>query len=184
MSGPKQSDYDKQSRITDSQLSIANENQAAATADRKRRDDLTKPAIDFNSAAIKDPKSLTTAIAPIISNITDSAKKGKESIYESMSPGQGRELALSNVDRGVRDSTASAKSNVFLQAFDKLANIGSGIGSFSLQETGASLNANQGAAQTNDMVIKDKAAQKASTMGFLGSLAGAGGAAVSGRFLK
>jgi len=181
MGGPGK-ELQSQSKIADSQVRVSEEELANSREDRKRREDLMQPAIDFNKkVAGGDKGSLLTAVAPMISEITKGRAQSKEAIYEGVPAGVGRDVALAQNETGTRDAIASTKNSTFLAALDKLANIGSGIGSFSLQELGAGITSSSAAANTNQSVIQAKSAAKASTMGFLGQLAGAGGAAFAGR---
>lgn len=181
MGGPSK-ELVSQSKIADSQVQVSQEELAQSREDRKRRDDLLQPAIDFNKkAASGDKESLLTAVAPLISEITKGRAQSKEAIYESVPAGVGRDVALAQNETGARDAVAATKNNTFLASLDKLANIGSGLGSFSLQELGAGITSSSNAAQTNDSVIKAKSAEKASTLGFLGQLAGAGATGFAGR---
>ncbi len=185
MSGPSKSQIATQNSITQQQLDLARRQDSAATEDRNARIDLMKPAIDFNKAiAGGDQQSLFTAAAPMISEITKASKQSKEAAYDNVPAGAGRDIALAMNDRSTRDAVAGTKNNLFNSAFDKLANIGSGLGSFSLNETGAAISGFGSAANTNQSAMQASAAKKASTMGFLGQLAGAGGSALSGGFAK
>lgn len=168
--------------ITQQQLDLAKEQQKNAEQDRAQRIELTQPAIDFNKAiASGDKQSMMTAIAPMLAQITGAGKAAKENIFEGTAPGAARDVSLASVDRGVQSDIAGTVNNTFLGSLDKLANIGSGVGSFSLNEIGAALSGFGGAAGTNRDIMQAESAKKASTMGFLGNLAGAAGTAYAGK---
>lgn len=163
----------QQNAITSEQLAIEQQQVDASNQDRAQRLALMDPAIQFNKALTSgDRATAMAALAPALAPIDAATKANKEAIWES-APGAARDVALQQNDAAGRTAVASTESNSFLSAFDKLANIGSGIGSFSLSEIGAGISAGSAASQSNQAVMNAQAQQKASTMGFLGSLAGA-----------
>lgn len=171
-----------QSAITQQQLDVEKQQLQESEVDRAQRIALQKPAVDFNTALTSgDRTAAMSALAPALAPVAQATKANKEAIWESQPPGAGRDVALQMNDASGRDKTASLQSNSFLSAFDKLANIGAGVGSFSLQELGAGLTAGGQASSSNQSVINAEQQRKSSQLGFLGELAGAGGAAFAGR---
>lgn len=149
---------------------------ASAEAYRKQMDEYLKPAIEYNRVlATGNKDAAMTASAPLISGITSASRANKEAIYDNVPAGAARDFALASNDLTTRSNVAATLSQKFIEAQDKLANIGSGLGSFSLQTLGSSLRGAEGAANTNSTVMQAEQQRKASTMGFLGGLAGAGG---------
>lgn len=176
------SDAEKaQTQISQQDLALQKEMFEQSKADTAQRQALMQPAIDFNKAITSGDKgSLMTAAAPYISQITGAGKKAREDIFESTSPGAARDVALADVAKSTRAGGASTINQLMLEAPDKLANIGSGIGSFALNEAGAAIQGGQGASAANQAIMQAESAKKASTMGFIGELAGAGGTALAG----
>lgn len=178
------------SRASDSQLANANSQTAIAQqqnynseADRAARDKAQAPAIGLYTALTSgDPHAALTAASPLIAPISQGYQAAKDSIFNNIAPGAGRDAALANLNIQKNAATSGIFASQTAGAYDKLANIGSGLGAFSLQDIGASLNAFGGATKSNDSVMQAQAANKASTMGFLGQLAGAGGAVGAAKF--
>lgn len=180
MGGPSDSSLRQQQQITNEQLQISEEEFRASQADQARRNALMQPAIDFNKALTSgDRTQAFSAMAPVISNISEATTNATGAIREELPPGAAREALIADTERGGKSAVASALSNAYTGAFDKLANIGAGLGSFSLQEVGAAISGGNAASNANQVRIQAGEQEKASTMGFLGELAGAGGAIAS-----
>jgi len=95
---------------------------------------------------------------------------------ESMLPaGPIRDSAIARLERERAANLGNLYTSQIVSSLDKLANLGSGFGSFSLNEVGAGLRAYEGASQTNANLMQAQAAGKQATMGFLGDLAQTGG---------
>ncbi len=180
MGGPSKNDYKRSEDITTSQVNLGKDQLAFAKQDRDQMQAAIKPALDFNKGVTTDQKSLLIAMAPLLSQITRGAAASKESVYDAVPRGPARDLALAEVERGKNDSIAATKNNTFMTALDKLANIGSGLGSFSLQETGAGLSGLSAGMNSNNSLMQAKAAKKAAAMAPLTALAGGVGGAIGG----
>lgn len=184
MGGPSKSDIAKTQAITDQQIKLGNDQLAASTADKAKMDAAIQPALDFNTNVTKDPQSLLVAMAPLLTNITRAKAQSKEAIYDSVPRGPARDLALAQNERAAADDVAVTKNTTYTSALDKLANIGSGLGSFSLQETGAGLSGLSSGVASNNDVMQVKAQKKAAALAPLTALAGGAGAAIGGSFFK
>lgn len=178
MGGPSKAET-AETKIAEKQTAIADQQYAASQARQGQMDALLKPSIDFNKViASGDRNAIIGALSPVIGQINASAAATKEAAYDTMT-GPARDMALFETEAKKNSDIAGAAGSTYLGAFDKLANIGSGLGSFSLQELGASLTANQQAANNYGQIDQNQTQRKASTMSFLGSLAGAGGSLFS-----
>jgi len=183
--GPSQSTQNQQAAITSQQLDISKAQEAQSEADVARRNKLEAPAINFLTGVTSgDRTSLMTALAPLVSNVTSGATTAKEQILDTTSPGAARDLALSNLEQNTQSSVANLKNTTFTGALDKLANIGAGLGSFSLQETGAALSGLTGASSSNQALANMQGAGKSSTLDFLGTLAGAAAGGIGAAIKK
>jgi hypothetical protein len=141
------------------------------------------PAASFYQSIAGGNKAANTAAsAPAIANITQGAQSAQENIYSQVPAGPAQQLALAENQMGKSQQIASTQNQTYQGALQSLASIGSGLGSFSLQELGASLSGAGGAAATGQGVLNTQTQQKASTLNALGSLAGAGGSALQGSF--
>lgn len=164
-------------QIEQQQLNLSEKQQDQAQVNYDKMQKLLQPAISYNSKIASGSRGdLLTALAPQLANISQGKAQAKGQIMEQVGPGAARDVALAQNDISAAGQAASLKNSSFTSALDKLANIGSGLGSFSLNETGAALSGLSGAGNTANTVMQAQNASKASTMGFLGELAGAGGA--------
>jgi hypothetical protein len=143
---------------------------------------LEKPAIDYysnlvNSANSGNYNALVRSAGPVLGNITQQQQSAKENIYSNAPAGAGRDYALAMLPQNTAGQVSSALNSSYTTGLNTLAQLGAGYGSVGLQEAGAGLSGLSGASQTQGSVMNAQAQTKASTMGFLGSLAGAGGQA-------
>lgn len=173
MSGPSQQVQTAELNNSAAQTAIAQQQEQNSTAALQKSNTLEQPAINLYSALTSgDPKAALTADAPVLGQISAGYQASKDSIFNSIAPGAGRDYALSELNVQSNAAKSSSLANQTAGAFDKLANIGAGYGAFSLNEVGASLNAYSGANAGLNQVGQQQAAAKASTMSFLGSLVG------------
>jgi hypothetical protein len=128
-----------------------------------------------------DPQALARANAPAIQGITQQSDSAKKNITQDSPRGGGQNLALAEADISAGAQKSNLTSSTYANSFGSLAALGgqnvsqgAGLQSSSVQAQGAAANQYQGLLQNN-------AASKASTMGFLGSLAGAGGEIFEGK---
>jgi hypothetical protein len=174
MSGPN---YSPIQQTSAAQSSIASTSNAQAQQNYAQMQSDMAPAVTFNKSITSGNQgSLLTALAPQLANITQGKAAAQGQIMEQVGPGAARDVALAQNTMNATGQTAALQNSTYTSALDKLANIGSGLGSFSLNETGAALSGLTGAAQSQGTVIQGQAQSKADTMSFLGNLAGAGGA--------
>ncbi len=172
----------QQNAITQQGLQQSAEQFQASQADKARMNALEAPAIaNYQSLISGDPAVATAAAQPIISNVTSGYNAAKESIFNTVAPGAGRDYALAQLPVQANAAISSGITSQTLAAYDKLANLGAGLGSFSLQELGAGSNLLGQASNSNQSVMSAQEQSKASTMGFLGQIVG-GVAGNSGLF--
>lgn len=181
MGGPSQQTLNTQNQLTQSQISTQQAATAQSQQEYQQQQALEAPAISFNTAlASGDPSAVMKALAPQLTGISQATAANKENILESTGPGAARDVALSQNALNQGNQTASLEANAELQAPNTLANIGAGLGSNSLQALGASINAGGAASSANQVSINAAEQSKASTLGFLGTLAGAGTSLATG----
>ena len=143
---------------------------------------LEAPAINYysglvNSANQGNYNQLVQSAGPTLGNITQQQNAALENIYSNVPAGAGRDYALAMLPQNTAGQVAQTLNSSYTGALSNLAQLGAGYGSTGLQEAGASLSGLSGASQTQGTVMNAQAQSKASTMGFLGALAGAGGQA-------
>jgi hypothetical protein len=123
----------------------------------------------------------------MLAQITGQTKAARESIFENVRPGAGRDVAMGELERGQRGQVAGALSNVFLQSFPALATLGGEAGQFGLQDLSAALSglggagsALGGASRTGEGVLQARVQQQQAMFNLLGNIVGAAGGAVAG----
>lgn len=181
MGGPTKADKQAERDRANKQDDIADKSYEQSQEDRTRRNALQAPQISqllrFASGTKEDVMNYA---APQLAEITAANEAQRKAIMESLPPGPVRDAALAQVARDKPAQTANLFNKVSTTmsdtALDKLTNIGQGLGSFSLQELGASSRFGEASSATRNNVMQADAAGKQATMGFLGGLAGAGGA--------
>jgi hypothetical protein len=181
MGGPSSSSLNNQSAITQQQMQLSQSEFAQSEQDYQNRLKLQQPAISMLTAETTgSPADALKYNAPMLSNISQAKTNAAEQINEQVAPGAAREVAQAQNIQGANNASASTLNNIYSGAFDKLANIGAGIGSFSLQEAGAAIQGGQAASNSNQVNIQAGEQQKASLLGTLGSVTGAAGTAYAG----
>lgn len=171
--GVKDEDRKQQRQLAESQNAVSQEQLALARADRAQRDTLQAPLIgQLQKITSGDRKTQLSAIAPQIGEINRGFAAAKENILSSVPSGAAREFALSQMEREKPAQVATLFNTTYTGGLDKMANLGSGLGAFSLQELSAGLKAGELAGNTRGQIMQQDAQAKAATLGFLGSLAG------------
>jgi hypothetical protein len=184
LGGPSKQDFAQQSSIAQQQVAIGQEQNTLARENKQKMDKLLQPAIDFNTGVTTSKDTQMVAAAPVIGELSKAGKVSEEQIFESIPAGPARDMAIAENKRATAGGIAKARSDTYLSSIDKLANIGSGLGSFSLQELGAALTGFGSGASTGQSVIQGKAQKKAATTGMIGDFASAAGMAAGGHFAK
>ncbi len=156
------------------------------------QEQLQQPAIAFaQGLASGNPAQVAEAAGPQLSQISQQYAGAKQSILDTTPAGAAQDFAMMQLPQQQANQVASTLGGEVTQGMNTLlglgqgaqgalGNIASGLGGFSMQELGAGLTASGQASQTNQSVMNAQAQQKATTMGFLGSLAGAAGGAAGG----
>ncbi len=161
-----------QSNITNEQLGIMREQNNLQRQNYEKSQELLKPSIDrYQAIASGDRSARLSAVAPQIGEIDRGYQATKDSIFDSISPGPARDYALAQMERGRNTAKTGFMNEAVQSSYDKLANIASGLGSFSLSELGASLRGGEGAASSNQATMQNEAQRKQAQMGFFGDLA-------------
>jgi hypothetical protein len=179
MGGPSQSSLNTslntQNQLTQSQINT----QSAATQESQQefaqQQQLEAPSIAFNNALTSgDPKAVLTALAPEISGVTQAKNSTAAQIDEQLPPGAARDVAQANNIQGSANQIAGTEAAAEQGAYGTLASLGQELGSNSLQALAGSISAGSAASSANQVNISAAEQSKASTLGFVGSLAGTG----------
>ena len=176
----QQQQLNENTQVTQAQLDLQRQQFQQSQVDLAQRQALQQPLIAKEQAlAGGDRNAALAAAMPSIMNLSQGYNASKESIMSSLPPGAARDQALAALDTQKYVGTGAALAGQVQQAPEVLANIGSGLGAFSLQEVGASLSGLQGASSSSlggfgavSQQEQMQAQAKANQLGFIGGLVG------------
>jgi hypothetical protein len=176
MSGPSDSTTGKQQQIAQGQLDLAKEQQTTAN----RVEGVVEPGLKtaesyYTSLASGDPTKIMTAIGPAVSQIGSQTEQAKNTIKSSTPRGGAQDLAVAEADISKAGQVGNLETQAYTGAFPALASLFQGGAGISVNQIANAISSAQGAASTTAQIGQEQAQGKASTMGMLGSLAGAGG---------
>jgi hypothetical protein len=196
--GPSQQSTNTQNQIMSQELANSQqqtqlENQYLQFAQQRmnKGDVLLQPLINrYTALTSGDPNAVISAAGPELGNIARSGQAAKEQIYNTVAPGAGRDVALAQLPLQQNTQTAGYLNNIINNAYTGIGQLGAAEQGLSLQQTGAAqgfagIGTSQASLAGNTAFNQQQIAaqNKASTMGFLGSLAGAAGGALTGGML-
>jgi len=129
-------------------------------------------------------EAAVAAAAPTVGTIASGYDAAKTQIMNNIPPGAARDQALANLELQKASGTAGAFASEVQGAPDVLANIGAGVGAYSLQQIGAALSGLTGAQKSYSDIASQQNQAKANTVGLISGIAGAAGTAAGGYFGK
>ena len=160
----------------------------------QQQEQLQQPAIQFaQGLASGNPADVTKAAGPQLAQISQQYAGAKQNILDTTPKGAAQDFSMMQLPQQQANATASLLGGEVNQGMNTLlglgqnaqgalGNISSGLGGLSMQQLGAGLTASGQESGVNQSIMNAQAQQKATTMGFLGQLAGAGGTALGGYF--
>ena len=176
MGGPSEADKQQQRTISAEELSTSREQRARSAEIYNLTFPYLKTAGEhYSKIASGDPNAIFREVAPAAEGVIGQTEAVKERIRNELPRGGESRLAteLADVQKGSQVGGLISKS--FLSAFPALASLSSGGLGISINEIANAISGGGQASSATGKVMEADAAGKASTMGFLGSLAGAGG---------
>jgi hypothetical protein len=178
--GPSGSTIDKQNTIAQGQLDLAKQQQA----DSEKTLGVVSPGLQtaenyYASLATGDPTKIMSAIGPAVSQIGSQTSQAKTQIKESTPRGGAQDLALAEADISKAGQVGNLETQAYTGSFPALASLFQGGAGISVSQVANAIASAQGASQTTANIGQEQAQGKATTMGFLGSLAGAAGTAAA-----
>ena len=142
---------------------------------------LEKATSYYGKLATGDPNALARANAPAIQQITGQTNAAKQIILQDMPRGGERNLSLEEADINKGAQISQLTTGSYLQSFPSLAGLGGQNVSQGTAATGTGLQGMNAAANQYGQLQQISNEQKATQLGFIGSLAGAG-AGLAGAF--
>lgn len=171
--------------LQDAQTSLAQ--QMAATGKQSTQEgstlfNLALPGLQQSEAyygklASGDPAALSRANAPAIQQIDAQSNSAKKNILQDMPRGGERNLALEEADLSKGAQTSALTTGSYTSSFGSLAGLGGQNVSQGTAATGTGLQGMNAAANQYGQLQQLNNEQKATQLGFFGSIAGAAGEA-------
>jgi len=142
---------------------------------------LEQPFVSRNMALTSgSPTAAISAAGPQLGQIAQAGQAAKENIYNTVAPGAGRDVALSQLPMQTYSQQAGYLNNLVNSAFGNLAQLGSAQQGVGLNLAGAGISSGGLSTQSAGQVAQTEQQKKASTMDFVGSLINAAGSAAGG----
>lgn len=184
--GPSKTEQ-AQTQIAQTQASTAAQYGQLAQQSLNQMNTLYAPAIAADTSLVNSAQSgnyaqLIQAAGPQVGTISGQFDAAKQNLANSVPAGAGRQAAQAMLPGQQAGAVAGTLNTAYTGALSQLAQMGASYGGVGLQEAGAQLSGLSGSANTYGAVGQEQAEGKASTMGFLGSLAGGAGAGIGGYF--
>lgn len=184
MTGPSSTEKQaEQMQLQTSQQQLALESQYAQYAQGRlaQGDALQQPLINRDKALVSgDPNTVLQAAGPGVGQFAKAGQASKDQIYNNLPPGAARDFAQAQSTMNTNTQTAGYINNLVNAAPGELAQIGTGQYSVGLTQAGQGQTSGQISNTAAGQVGQLEQQSKASTLGFLGSLAGAAGKAAGG----
>jgi hypothetical protein len=133
----------------------------------------------YGKLASGDPAALSRANAPAIQQITGQSDAAKKNIIADNPRGGERNLALEEADITKGGQISNLTTGSYLQAFPSLAQLGGQNVSQGTAATGAGMQGMNAAANQYGQLQQLNNEQKATQLGFLGSMGGAAASAIA-----
>lgn len=175
----------QQSNIAAQQNATAQEYLQFAQTQFSNATALQQPEINYeqnlvNATNTGNYNNVLSAAGPTVSAISAAGQSAQGNIMNQVAPGAARDYALAQNARQTPTNVASAVNSVYTSAFPTLASLGTQANQLALGQTSAGVSSSNAASTSYGNVATEANQGKAATLGFLGSLASAGGEAASG----
>ncbi len=181
MGGPKKENIAKEQSYADQQYQLGQQLNTQSQQSLAKQGEYEAPLVNFLKSMMSGNSGTRLSAAAIpIGQIAQGAQQARESIYDSVPAGVGRDFALAGLKRDQYAQTSGLLNQSYLNSFPALAGLGSGNAQIGLQLQGAGLRAGEAGASGINSINNRDAQTKASTMGLIGGLAGAAGNVATG----
>ena len=185
-SGPTGQQVNLENSISQQQLSLAEQESQQSQDQYQQMQKLEQPYINQQSAlATGSPSAALAASMPQISQISGGFNAAKEQIGDTVAPGAARDTALANLQTQKATAIGNTEASAVAAAPQNLANVGAGLGAFSLQQLGASLSGFGGASSADtsaaSMQMQQSEAKWAPVLSLASTAGGAAGRIFEGK---
>ena len=141
---------------------------------------LEKAESYYGKLSSGDPNALATANAPAIQSITGQSNESLKNIMQSMPRGGARDLAISDADLSKGAQISNLTTGSYTNSFGSLAGLGGQNVSQGNAATATGLQGMNSAANQYGQLQQLNNQQKATQLGFIGSLGGAAATGLAG----
>ena len=185
-SGPTGQQVGLENSISQQQLSLGEQEQQQSQEQYQQMQLLEAPYIAQQSAlATGSPSAALAATMPQISKISGGFNAAQEQIGDTVAPGAARDTALANLQTQKATAIGDTQASAVAAAPQNLANVGAGLGAFSLQQLGAALSGYGGASTANtsaaNMQVQQSAAKWAPALSLASTAGGLAGSIWEGK---
>lgn len=186
MGGPPSSLTNAQTNLANQSASTASQYSQLAQQSLGQMNTLTAPQIAADQGLINAANSgnysqLISAAGPAVGANSQAGQQAAQNIRNTIPAGAGQQAALAQLPFQVANANAGSLNQSYQGALSNLTQIGAAYGGIGLQEGGLNVSNTQAGQAGYAQIGNQDAQSKASTMGLLGSLAGAAGTAYGGR---
>jgi len=181
MGGPSQSNQQTQNQLTQQDIAISQQQQAQSnTLFNESQPGFQTAENYYTKLASGNPQAIFQSIAPAVGQIDTASQGAVQNIQQNMPRGGAEQLAVANVQQQRAGQVGNLGTQAYTGAFPALASLSQGGLGISGNEIAGAISASSAGSTSNQAEMQVQAQGKASTMGLLGGLAGAGGEAASG----
>jgi hypothetical protein len=129
----------------------------------------------YQQLASGNPQQIFSAIAPAVGQINTASQGAAQQIAQNLPRGGVEQMAQANLQQQRAGQVGNLATQAYTSAFPALGALSQGGLGLSANQMSNAIGAGSVASGSNQAVMQANAAGKGSTMGFAGSLAGAGG---------
>lgn len=166
----------QQNQITQQQLGIEQQQQGISNQLFKESNPGFMQAENYYSQlASGNPNQIFSAIAPAVGQINTASQGASQQIAQNLPRGGVEQMAQANLQQQRAGQVGNLATQAYTSSFPALGALSQGGMGLAANDIANAISAGSVASGSNQAVMQANAAGKGSTLGFAGSLAGAGG---------
>ena len=134
----------------------------------------------YQQLASGNPQQISAAVGPAVGQINAASQSAVQNIQQNMPRGGAEQLAVANVEQQRAGQIGNLSTQAYTSSFPALASLSQGGIGLSANQIANAISAGSAGSQSNAQLMNAQVQGKGNTLGFLGSLAGGAGTALSG----
>lgn len=138
----------------------------------------------YSQLASGNPQQIFAATAPAVGQINTATQGAAKNIAENSPRGGVEQMAQANLQQQRAGQVGNLATQAYTSSFPALASLSQGGLGLAANEVSNAISAGSSASSSNQAVMQQQTAEKGSTLGFLGSLAGMGGDIAGGALMN